>query len=145
MYDHCGCALLWSVQSLPLLSITPLPTSPIYQQLSIHIFISSTFISYVMRYYWCSVILFSFPSFPESNRVVPLLWTCSTYEFVYDHACFCVYVRLWIYLPHMREIMWTLCFWAWLNFLAWYPPVASNYLQTTCDCCLWMSNTPLCI
>jgi hypothetical protein len=36
----------------------------------------------------------SFLSFPELHRVVPLLQTCSTYEFVHDHACFCVYVYL---------------------------------------------------
>jgi hypothetical protein len=32
--------------------------------------------------------------FPEFHRVVPLLQTCSTTEFVFDHACFCVYVYL---------------------------------------------------
>jgi hypothetical protein len=41
---------------------------------------------------WCSIILFSFPSFPEFHRVVPLLKTCSTSEFVYDHVWFCVCV-----------------------------------------------------
>jgi hypothetical protein len=25
MYAHCGCALLWSIQPLPLLSFTPVP------------------------------------------------------------------------------------------------------------------------
>jgi hypothetical protein len=42
MYAFCGCALLWSVQSLQVLSLTPLtlPT-PIFQQFSIHILISS--------------------------------------------------------------------------------------------------------
>jgi hypothetical protein len=44
-----------------------------------------------------------FPSFPKFHRVVPLLQTCSTSEFVYDHACFCVNVYLWIYFPCMRE------------------------------------------
>jgi hypothetical protein len=45
-------------------------------------------------YYWCSIILFSFPSFPEFHRIVPLFQTCSTFEFVYDPAWFCVYVFL---------------------------------------------------
>jgi hypothetical protein len=40
------------------------------------------------------LILFSFPSFPKSHRVVPLLQTCSTYEFIYAHICFCGYVYL---------------------------------------------------
>jgi hypothetical protein len=62
---------------------------------------------YVLWCHWCSVILFSFPSFP--HRVVPLLQTCSTYQCVYDHVCFCV--------SHMRENMQALCFWAWLTSL----------------------------
>jgi hypothetical protein len=47
----------------------------------------------------------SFPSFPEFHREVPLLQICSIPEFAYDHACFCVYVYLWIYLPYMKENM----------------------------------------
>jgi hypothetical protein len=34
---------------------------PIFQQLSVHILMSSTFTSYGMRYYWCSTVLSSFP------------------------------------------------------------------------------------
>jgi hypothetical protein len=45
------------------------------------------------------------------------LQTCSTSEFVCGHACFCVYVYLWIYLPYMRENMRPLCFWSWLTSL----------------------------
>jgi hypothetical protein len=76
---------------------SPLPLylpPPIFQQFSIHILISSTFTSYVLWYYWCSTILFSFPSFPEFHRVIPLFQTCSTSEFVCGHACFCPYVYL---------------------------------------------------
>jgi hypothetical protein len=36
---------------------------------------------------------FSFPSFPGFHRVI-LLQTCSTYQFVYEHACFYIYVYL---------------------------------------------------
>jgi hypothetical protein len=50
-----------------------------------------------------SALSFFFSSFPKFHRVVPLLQTCSTSEFVYDHTCFCVYVYLWIYLPCMRK------------------------------------------
>jgi hypothetical protein len=54
---------------------SPLPlylSPPIFLQLSIHILTSSTITSYVMRYYWCSITLFSFPTFPKFHRVVPL-------------------------------------------------------------------------
>jgi hypothetical protein len=40
---------------------SPLPLyllPPIFQQFSVHIFISSTFTHYVIWYYWCSIILF---------------------------------------------------------------------------------------
>jgi hypothetical protein len=30
MYAHCGCALLWSVQSFSILSLTPLPSTPCF-------------------------------------------------------------------------------------------------------------------
>jgi hypothetical protein len=75
-----------------------------------------------MRYYWCFIILFSFPSFPKFHRVVPLLQTCSTFEFVYDQARFCEYVFLWICLPCMRENMQLLCFWSWLTSLNMMSP-----------------------
>jgi hypothetical protein len=94
---------------------SPLPLylpSPIFQQLSTHILISSTITSSGMWYYWCSIVLFSFPSFSEFYWVVPLLQTCSTFVFAYDHACSCVYVYLWIYFPCMRENMQLLCFWS---------------------------------
>jgi hypothetical protein len=58
---------------------------------------------------------FFFPSFPKFHRVVPLLQTSSTSEFVYNHACFCIAVYLWIYLPCMRENMQLLCFLSWLT------------------------------
>jgi hypothetical protein len=120
VYTHCEYNLLWSVQSLLLLSLTPLfPTLHFSTAFSTHPY---TFISYVMQYYWCSIILFSFLSCPDFLRVVPLLQTCSTLlqtcsEFVYDHACFWVYVYLWIYLPHMRENMQLLHFWVGLTSL----------------------------
>jgi hypothetical protein len=60
---------------------------------------------YDLRYYWCFIILFSFPFFPEFHRVFPLLQMCSISEFVYNHVCFYIDVYLWIYLLHMRENM----------------------------------------
>jgi hypothetical protein len=84
-------------------SLTSLsPTPPIFEQLSIHILISSTFTD-LMFYNITDALSFSFPfPFPKFNRVVPLFQTYSTYEFVYDHTCFCVYVYL-LYLFSMNE------------------------------------------
>jgi hypothetical protein len=62
-----------------------------FQQLSIHILISSTFTSYVMWDYRCSVIFF--PSLPELYRVVPLL-NHVLYLNLYYHTCYCVHVYL---------------------------------------------------
>jgi hypothetical protein len=76
---------------------------------------------------------FSFP-FPLSPSSIELLQTCSTSELVYDHACFCVYVYLWIYLPHMRENMQLLCFWSWLTSLNMMPSncihLPSNHMSS---------------
>jgi hypothetical protein len=69
------------------------------------------------NYYRCSIILFFFPSFLKFHRVVSLLQTYPIHELAYYHACFCIHVYFWIYLPCMRKIMWTLSFWAWLTSL----------------------------
>jgi hypothetical protein len=105
MYAYCGCALLWPIHPLPLLSLTPLPPTP-------HFSIAfNTYLYILYLHILCHsillmlVILFSFFSFPEFHRVVPLLQTCSISEFVYDHVCFCVHIYLWIYLLCMRENM----------------------------------------
>jgi hypothetical protein len=66
---------------------------------------------------------FSILSVPKYHRVVILLQIYSTAELTYDHVCFCVYVYLWICLPHMRGSMHLLCFWSWLT---WCPPIASK-------------------
>jgi hypothetical protein len=54
-----------------------------------------------MRYYQCSSILFSFTSFPELHRAVPLLQTCSTSEFLYNHACF--FLCMFIFGPCLKS------------------------------------------
>jgi hypothetical protein len=99
---------------------SPLPLylfPSIFQKFSMHTLISSTFTFYILQYYWCSIILFPFPSFPKVHRVVPLLQTCSTYEFVYEHTCFCIYVYLLDLFSMHEENMWSLSFWAWLTSL----------------------------
>jgi hypothetical protein len=84
------------------ISLNTLPYSFTSQpHFSTNILISSTFTSYGMLYYWCSIILIPFPSFPEFHRVVPLLQICSIFEFVYDHAYF-------VYMFIFRSIF---CIW----------------------------------
>jgi hypothetical protein len=78
---------------------------------------SSAFTGGVLWYCWCFMILFSFPSFPMSHRVVLLLQSCSTSEFVYSHVCFVYVFIFWIYLLHMRENMWPFLSLAYLTSL----------------------------
>jgi hypothetical protein len=71
----------------PLLLYLPFPS---FKQLSIYILISSTFTD-VMFYNIVDALSLSFPfPPPPSFHRVPLLQTCSTYEFLYDHVYFCV-------------------------------------------------------
>jgi hypothetical protein len=62
-----------------------------------------------------TVILVFFPASPKLYWVVPPLQTCSTYKFIYDDLCFVYMFIFWVYLPHMRENMQPLSFWAWLT------------------------------
>jgi hypothetical protein len=55
----------------------------------------------------CKVVWKCFPEFP---KLLPVLQTCSIYEFVYDHVCFCVYVSLLHLSSCVRENMRPLCF-----------------------------------
>jgi hypothetical protein len=91
-----------------------LPPS-VFQQFSVHILISSTFTPYVMRYYWCSIILFAFPSFSEFHRV----FHC--YKHVL-HLSLYMFMLVFLYMFIFRSIfhiwektLWLLCFWSWLT------------------------------
>jgi hypothetical protein len=81
--------------------------STLFQQLSIHLLISSTpHRYYVSWYYWCSIILFSFLSFPEFHRVVSLWLICST----------CIWSCMFLCLSfesilHVQEKTCCLCLW----------------------------------
>jgi hypothetical protein len=68
MYALCWCALLWFVQSLRILSLNPLPPTPVFQHLSMHILIYSTFTSCGMQYFWCFIIVFPFSLFLSSIK-----------------------------------------------------------------------------
>jgi hypothetical protein len=133
MYPHCDYNLLWFIQPFPLLSLSL--TFPSFSRaFNTYCYVLKFHRYYVLWYCWCSIFLFSFPSFPKFHTVVPLLQTCSTSEFVNDHVCFVCMFIFWIYLPHMREDMWTLSIWTWLtslNMMSSSPPIASIYLQIT--------------
>jgi hypothetical protein len=95
MYSLHGYTLLWSIQSLPLHSFTPLlPTPHFSTAFNTYPYTLYLHRCYALQYCWCSTILFSIPSFPKFHRVVPLWQICSTSVFVYDHVCFCVYVYI---------------------------------------------------
>jgi hypothetical protein len=139
MYPCCGYILPWSIQPLLLLSLTPLPLTPQFSTA----FNTHLYILYLHRcvlwYYWCSIILFSFPFFLKFHRVVPLLWTCSTSEFVYDHTYFLYILFIFGSIFHVSE---KTCSFRLsepgLLHLTWCPPIASIYHQTTCYYSLWL-------
>jgi hypothetical protein len=111
------------------LTLSLLP--PIHQQFSVCIVIFICLHTCNGFWYrWLSVIVFPFPSSPKFYRVVQLVQICFSYKCVHDHAWFCVYVYLWIYLPHMWENMRLLSFWTWLTSLTCLP-IPSIYQQVT--------------
>jgi hypothetical protein len=75
MFKRClNVGLLWVYFTLVHSTLSIIILLPIFQQLSIYIIISSTFTFYVLQYNWCSIILFSFPSFSKFHSVVPLYY-----------------------------------------------------------------------
>jgi hypothetical protein len=103
---HCGCTLLWPIQPLPLLSLTPLPHLRHFSTaFSTRPYILDLHRCYVLWYYWGCGILLSLPSFPEFRRAGLLLQTHSTYTLVCGHVWFLCMFTFWIYLPHMGENM----------------------------------------
>jgi hypothetical protein len=102
-----------AVNIVTLVSTTPSINLPYhflqFSGFSIHIVIFSTCTDVIginiVDYH--SLFLYLLPKF---YRAAPLLQTCCTYKFVYDHVCFmCISIFL-IYIPHMRENMWLLSF-----------------------------------
>jgi hypothetical protein len=128
VHAHCGYTLLWCVQPLPLLSLPPPSHPPFSTAFSAH-----PCLLYLHIFMVCNIsdaLSFSFPfSFPKFHRVDPLLQTS---EFVYDRACFCVYVYLWICLACMRENM---------------PPLSVSSWLTSCNTmfssCIYLPSNPM--
>jgi hypothetical protein len=92
----------WSVQSLPLLSLTLPSHSPFFnsfQYTSLYPLLAQMLCFMILLMLYHSLFLFLLSKF---HRIVPLLQTCSTSKFVYGHVWFlCVFI-FWIYLPCMR-------------------------------------------
>jgi hypothetical protein len=134
MYAHCENTFLWSVQPLPLLSLTLLShTLHFSTAFDTHPYILYLYRRYVLWYYWSSIILFSFPSSPSSinqfhcyKHVLHMSLYMIVFVFVYMFV-------FWIYLPHMRENMWPLSLWTWLTSLNMMSSscihLPSNYLS----------------
>jgi hypothetical protein len=87
MYPCCE----YMVHSTPfhLFTLTPYLPPSIFRQLSIHILISST-----SQMLYIKILMLHHSPFLSFLPQVPLLQTCSTYKFIYDHVCFYVYVVL---------------------------------------------------
>jgi hypothetical protein len=127
MYAHCGYTLLWSAQPLPLLSLTLYLLHPSFQQLSIHIPISSTFTD-AMFYNITDALSFSFP-FPLSLSPIE---KSHCYTHVLHWVCIwsCLFLCLYVYLLDLcsryeRKCGLCVCEPGLLH-LTWCPPTASR-------------------
>jgi hypothetical protein len=120
--------------------------SPIFQQLSMYILISSNFTD-VMSYGIIDALPFSFPfplflSFISSSTVTNLFytWVC---KWSCLFLCICLSFG---YIVHIWEKTCSLCFSELgLFHLTWCPSIASIYFLTTHHYSLWLSKTPSCI
>jgi hypothetical protein len=86
--------LFWFIQPLPLFSLTlylALPFFNNFQHTSVYPLPSQMLFYGITDALLFSFSLSHFPFYPEFYRVVPLLQTCFTCEFVYEHAVFCEY------------------------------------------------------
>jgi hypothetical protein len=127
---------------------SPLPLyfpPPIFQLLSMHILIAFTFTSYVILYYWYSIIFFSFPSFPwvpQSFHCYKHVLNLSLYMIMFVFVCMIIFGSIF----HIEDKTCRFCISdPGLPHLAWFSPIASIYLQITYHYSLCLSNTQLCI
>jgi hypothetical protein len=112
MYLYTEYTLLWSVQPLPLLSLTLSLPPRIIQQLSICIVTSSTFTD-VMYFDIVDALSFFFPFPPPSSSIAQFHY----HKHVLRVSLHMIMFIFWICLPHMRDNMWSLSFWTWLTSL----------------------------
>jgi hypothetical protein len=140
MYLHCGSPSLWSIESLPLLSLTALPV----QQLSAHILTSSTFTDH-MFYNITDALSFSF-LFPLSPTSIEQFHCYKDVLHLSLYMIMFVFVYMfifWICLPHIEK----------KHSLCLSVPGSLNMMSSNCihlpsnhmSLFLWLTNTPLCI
>jgi hypothetical protein len=73
MYAHCRCALLWSIQPLPLLTLTPLSPTPHFStafNTYPHILYLHILWYVILLMLYRSLFLSLFPQVPESSSTV---------------------------------------------------------------------------
>jgi hypothetical protein len=82
-----------------------LPTAPFSTAFNTHSYIICLHRCYVLQYYWCSIIPFSFPSFSEVHRVK--LWkftiTNMLYRWVFMWSCLFLCMCLFLDLSSTDE------------------------------------------
>jgi hypothetical protein len=121
---------------------SPLPFSPTsYYSTAFSTYCCILYLHPCNAFWYCllSIILFSFPSSPEFHRIVSLLQTCSTYNFVY-HVCF-VYLSFGSIFHIWEKTCNLFLSESGLLHLMWFPSI---YRQTTWFySSFWLNKTPL--
>jgi hypothetical protein len=110
----------WCIPAVLILyfgSLNPSLPPLLFQQLSIHIVITSTFTD-VMFYNTVHALSF-LPFLPSSSAIEQFhnykhILSMSLYEIIFVFMYMFIF---WIYLPHMRENMQPLSFWIWITSL----------------------------
>jgi hypothetical protein len=144
MYPHCEYTLLWSVQSLPLLSFTLLlPSSHLSIAFNTHPYILYLHRCYMLWYGWSSIILFFSPH-PSSSKFH--YYNLVLHRSLYMIMLIFVYMYIFLSIFHILEKTGGLCLSEpGLLYSTWCPPIAYIYFQTTCHYSLGLNKTPLCI
>jgi hypothetical protein len=142
MCPSCESTLL--VHSTPSIVLPcPLPPTLHFQQLSIHILVSSTFTDVMFYNTVDTITLFSFPPSPSSTQQFHChrhVLHLSLYVIMFVFVCMFIFGSIF----HIWEKICDVCLSEpGLLHLTWCPPIASIYLHTPCHYSLWLSKTPL--
>jgi hypothetical protein len=128
MCPCCESTLLWSFNPF---HFSPSPLylpSPFSTAFKTHPYILSLHRCYISQYCWCSVILFSSPppwSSIEWSHYYKHVLCINFYMIVHGFVYMFIF---WIYLPHMREHMWPVSFWACVAMPCFhFPPFVNSF------------------